>query len=236
MLRQPIWRDIYCALKSEIAEGAYRTGDRLPTEKELSGRFEVNRHTVRRALAELTAEGAITVRRGSGAYVAEGMIEYRLGSRVKFSQNIRELGRVPAHRILAAETAPGEEPATRHLALRPGAILTRIDIVSEADGLPILYAQHFFPADRFPQIDAACRETGSISLALARYGVTDYRRVWTRITARPPSRHVAAALAQADAHPVLRAEGVNADMAGQPIEYALGWWAGGRTQFVVEGA
>jgi GntR family phosphonate transport system transcriptional regulator len=235
MPRQPIWRDIYVALKSDIAEGAYRTGDRLPTEKELSARFDVNRHTVRRALAELTAEGAITVRRGSGAYVSEGMIEYRLGARVKFSQNIRELGRVPAHRILGAETAPGDERVTRCLALRPGALLTRVDILSEADGLPILFAEHHFDAERFAAIDEACRETGSISLALARYGVTDYRRVWTRITARPPSRRVAAILAQADAHPVLRAEGLNADMAGQPIEYAMGWWAGGRTQFVVDG-
>lgn len=235
MPRQPIWRDIYGALKSDIAEGAYRTGDRLPTEKELSARFDVNRHTVRRALAELTTEGAITVRRGSGAYVAEGMIEYRLGARVKFSQNIRELGRAPAHRILGAETAPGEDRVTRHLSLRAGATVIRVDILSEADGLPILYSEHFFAAERFPAIDAACRETGSISLALTRYGVTDYRRVWTRITARPPSRQVAGLLAQADAHPVLRAEGLNADMAGQPIEYAVGWWAGGRTQFVVDG-
>jgi GntR family phosphonate transport system transcriptional regulator len=235
MPRQPIWRDIYAALKSDIAGGAYRTGDRLPTEKELSARFDVNRHTVRRALAELTTEGAITVRRGSGAYVAEGMIEYRLGARVKFSQNIRELGRAPAHRILGAETVAAEEQVTRHLNLRTGAPVTRIRIVSEADGLPILYSEHFFPAERFEGIGEACRETGSITLALARYGVTDYRRVWTRITARPPSRQVAAMLSQADAHPVLRAEGLNADMAGQPVEYAVGWWAGGRTQFVVDG-
>jgi GntR family phosphonate transport system transcriptional regulator len=235
MPRQPIWRDIYAALKADIAAGSYRTGDRLPTEKELSGRFDVNRHTVRRALAELTSEGTIVVRRGSGAYVAEGMIEYRLGARVKFSQNIRELGRAPAHRILGSETAVGEDRVTRHLSLRSGATVIRIDILSEADGLPILYSEHFFCAGRFADIDEACRETGSVSLALSRYGVTDYRRVWTRITARPPSRRIAGLLAQADAHPVLRSEGLNADMAGQPTEYAVGWWAGGRTQFVVDG-
>jgi len=236
MPRQPIWRAIHAALKGEIADGTYRTGDRLPTEKELSERFGVNRHTVRRALAELTAEQTITVRRGSGAYVSEGMIDYRLGSTVKFSQNIRELGRVPSHRFAAVETGPADERLARHLRLRGGAPVLRLEGTSEADRLPIVFARSFFPAERFPGLGEACARTGSVSLALAEYGVTDYRRLWTRVTARPPSRQVAAILQQPDAHPVLRTEILNVDMAGQPIEYAIGWWAGGRTQFVIDGA
>lgn len=234
MSKTPVWREIHETLRGEIGSGVYRTGDRLPTEKELAERFCVNRHTVRRALAELTAEGTIYVRRGSGAYVAEGVIDYPLGARVKFSQNISSLGRVPAHRLLRSEIVKADDTVARHLNLRPGAPVARIETVGEADGLPINFVEQYLPAERFPGILEAFRETMSVTQALTRFGVIDYRRSWTRITARSPSRAVAAHLRQPDTTPVLRSEGVNLDMAGQPIEYAVGYWAGGRAQFVVE--
>jgi GntR family phosphonate transport system transcriptional regulator len=230
-----LWREIHAYLRGEIAEGRFRTGDRLPTEKELSTRFGVNRHTVRRALAELTAEGAVTVRRGSGAYVSEGMIDYRLGASVKFSQNILHIGRMPFHRLLRAEIVEPEERVARLLALRQGGRVVLIETLSEADGVPVMMGRHRFSEARFPDMIQAFRETGSISAALTRYGVTDYRRAWTRITAVAPSRTVARQLRQAEGQPMLRTEGLNLDMAGQPIEYATGYWAGSRAQFVVEG-
>lgn len=234
MSKTPVWREIHTTLRREISDGRYRTGDRLPTEKELSLRFGVNRHTVRRALAELTTEGTISVRRGSGAYVAEGVIDYPLGSRVKFSQNIAQLGRVPAHRLLRAIVVRADDTVARHLSIRPEAPVAQIETIGEADGLPINYVEQFLPLDRFPGIIEGFRESLSLTRALAAYGVVDYRRAWTRIMARAPSRAIAAHLRQPENTPVLRSEGVNLDMAGAPIEYAIAHWAGGRTQFVVE--
>jgi GntR family phosphonate transport system transcriptional regulator len=231
----PVWKEIYGALRHEIAENVYRTGDKLPTEKELSQRFSVNRHTVRRALAELTTEGAIYVRRGSGAYVAEGIIEYPLGAEIRFSANIQDLGRTPSHRLVQAECIIADEKLGEKLGIRPGAPVLQIDSTADADGLPIVYAERRFPRDRFPRLVEDFEETGSISAALARYGVVDYRRAWTRVMASAPSRRVAAQLRQPDVQPVIRTETLNLDMAGQPIEYTHSYWAGSRAQFVIEG-
>jgi GntR family phosphonate transport system transcriptional regulator len=236
-MAMPVWKEIYGALRREIAEGVYRTGDKLPTEKELSGRFSVNRHTVRRALGELTSEGAITVRRGSGAYVAEGIIDYPLGgSEIRFSANMIEIGRAPSHRMVRSEVLTADEKMAEKLAMRPGMSVIQIESAADADGLPIVFSQRHFPMDRFPNMVDYFVETGSISAALGRYGVVDYRRAWTRLTARPPSRTVAAQLRQPEVQPVMRTETLNLDMAGQPIEYTFSWWAGGRAQFVIEGS
>jgi GntR family phosphonate transport system transcriptional regulator len=54
-----VWRQIMEWLKGEIASGAFEKGSRLPPESEIAARFGVNRHTVRRAIAALTAEGAV---------------------------------------------------------------------------------------------------------------------------------------------------------------------------------
>ena len=109
MSRTPVWKTIYETLRAEIVNGSFNAGDKLPTEKEFSQRFDVNRHTVRRALAELSQAGIIAVRRGSGAYVSEGVIDYKIGPRTRFSQNVADIGRTPSQQLIHADTIPAEE-------------------------------------------------------------------------------------------------------------------------------
>ena len=46
-----LWKQIADALEDEIKAGVYEAGDwRLQTERDLTDRFQVNRHTVRRAI------------------------------------------------------------------------------------------------------------------------------------------------------------------------------------------
>ena len=63
MTRTPLWASIAAELRAALAEGQYVAGDKLPTEAALSERFGVNRHTVRRALAQLADDGAVHARR-----------------------------------------------------------------------------------------------------------------------------------------------------------------------------
>ncbi|GJM76057.1 GntR family transcriptional regulator [Paenibacillus macerans] len=54
-----------------ILQKDYKSGDKLPTERELSEHFGVGRSSVREALSGLKALGIIEVRQGSGCYVKE---------------------------------------------------------------------------------------------------------------------------------------------------------------------
>ena len=65
----PIWRQIHDTLMDEIEAGTYPAGARLPTEAALARRFQVNRHTVRRAIAVLREAGLVHPRRGAGVFV-----------------------------------------------------------------------------------------------------------------------------------------------------------------------
>ncbi|UZD55982.1 FadR/GntR family transcriptional regulator [Caldimonas aquatica] len=56
-------------LLHHLASGLWRPGQRLPTERELSERYQVSRTTVRRVLASLKERGLITQTVGSGTYV-----------------------------------------------------------------------------------------------------------------------------------------------------------------------
>ncbi|MDA0814605.1 MAG: GntR family transcriptional regulator [Verrucomicrobia bacterium] len=59
----------YGYLHERIDAGELATGDRLPTEAQLSQQFGISRLTVSRALNDLVAEGLIRRRAGSGSFV-----------------------------------------------------------------------------------------------------------------------------------------------------------------------
>ena len=55
-----LWRQIASQIEEDIAARHFPPGGRLPTEQELATRFEVNRHTLRRAVAALEDKGSGT--------------------------------------------------------------------------------------------------------------------------------------------------------------------------------
>ncbi len=62
-------QEITAKLTRRILNNNYRSGDKLPTERELASEFEVTRHVVREALKRLEAVGLVRIRQGSGIHV-----------------------------------------------------------------------------------------------------------------------------------------------------------------------
>ena len=58
-------------IETLILRGILRTGERLPSERDLAERMGVSRPSLRDALAELEERDLLTTRPGSGVYVAE---------------------------------------------------------------------------------------------------------------------------------------------------------------------
>lgn len=56
---------------TQLRDGHWKAGDRLPTERELAEGYRVSRTTVRRALADLKQQGLIEQTVGSGTFVAQ---------------------------------------------------------------------------------------------------------------------------------------------------------------------
>ena len=59
-------------VRQEIADGTFRAGERLPTEREMSESYGVSRAIVREALGRLKHDGLVVSRQGSGAFVMQG--------------------------------------------------------------------------------------------------------------------------------------------------------------------
>lgn len=65
----PLYFQLFTVLNDAISRGVIANGSRMPSEKEISDRFEVSRITARRTLAELAAKGLVVRHRGKGTFV-----------------------------------------------------------------------------------------------------------------------------------------------------------------------
>ncbi len=232
--KTPIWKAIADALRSDMAEGRYGPGDKLPTEAALAERFGVNRHTVRHGISALVDEGLIRTRRGAGAFVAATPTDYPIGSRVRFHENLIAAGRRPEKRVLHVEERAATEGEATALTVSPGDQICAYHGLSLADGHPIAVFESMFPLDRLPGISAALQDTSSVTEALNRSGVTDYSRASTRLTATRATATQALHLQVSEGDPLLRSSGVNVDEKGQPVEFGRTWFVGDRVTLTLE--
>ena len=83
------------ALRSWLATGRHRPGERLPPEQELSAHLGISRGTLRTALQRLEDTGEIVRRQGSGTYVGRAVttsLDEGLEKLVSYSTLARERG------------------------------------------------------------------------------------------------------------------------------------------------
>ncbi|MEO1639834.1 MAG: phosphonate metabolism transcriptional regulator PhnF [Pseudomonadota bacterium] len=234
MAKTPLWKAIADILRRDIVSGHYRQGDKLPTEAALAARFSVNRHTVRHALRVLAEEGMVLPRRGAGVFVTAVATEYPLGRRVRYHQNLRAAGRIPAKRVLHLVTRPADAREAEALQLDEAAEVHAYEGLSLADGQPIALFRTVFPAASFPGLAGELEKSGSVTRALQAAGVADYTRAWTRLNAKLANATQAAQLRIAEGAPILRSISVNVDPAGQPIEYGRTWFAADRVTLTLD--
>jgi GntR family transcriptional repressor for pyruvate dehydrogenase complex len=113
-------------LATEIVNGKYPLGSRLPTEEKLSTDFRVSRSVVREAVARMKSDGLVTTRQGLGAFVAESFASVPFRFPVISEDSQKEVLEVFEFRLgveaqaaaLAAERATAAQLGEIYAALR----------------------------------------------------------------------------------------------------------------------
>ncbi len=228
------WRQIMVALEAEVADGRLAPGARLPSEAQLALRFAVNRHTVRRALEELSRAGLVRIAQGRGSFVAEDVLDYIVSSRTRFSEWIRRHNKEPSGVALRLAEIPAEPPVAAGLRLDVGAPVVLLERLGLANGRPVSIGEHHFSVQRFPRLLVMLQTEPAISAALAEMGVADYRRQATRVTARMPTAREAHLLHMPRNAPLLVTENINVDAAGAVVEFGITRYPTPRVQILFE--
>jgi GntR family transcriptional regulator len=70
----PLYLQLIEQIKHAIETGALRTGDQLPSVRQMAEELMINPNTVVRAYRELEHEGVIELKHGSGAFICESIV------------------------------------------------------------------------------------------------------------------------------------------------------------------
>jgi len=147
-----------------------KDGDKLPTERDLSERFQVSRATIRRAIGELVAEGRISPQVGRGSFVHTRQLEDSLTSLVSFSDLARERGITPSARVIRAGFRPASPEESAVLNLQTHGMVFDLLRVRYLDGNPVALDHSRIPESAAKGFDAVDFEVESVYELLVQGG------------------------------------------------------------------
>jgi GntR family transcriptional regulator len=145
--RLPRWVAARNALLIRFENGEWPPGVQLPPEPELAIELGVSRATLREALRSLSEDGYIDRRPGTGTRSAyRQVVPTSLDNNIGVADLIRSMGMVPGTSSLRFRLDEAPADVARDLELGAKQQVAIIERVRTADGNPVIYSRHFYPA------------------------------------------------------------------------------------------
>jgi len=217
-------------VRERIRLGAYRPGDRLPSESRFCSEFHVSPMTLRRALAVLVDEGLVSTEQGRGTFVRAldlGVATFRLHDLTR--QWMDDAVQV---RLLSASTTRASARVAEMLRLRQGQRTVYLRRLLMRDDHPIVYNhEHIVYDARRPLVEAQLQIT-SIEGLLRSFGGHGLHRGDLRVFAVNLDDKAAQLLQEPDRAAALCLEHVFYELDGAPVSW--GWFLCRADQFSLE--
>ncbi|MEV6317988.1 GntR family transcriptional regulator [Streptomyces sp. NPDC051776] len=143
----------YYAVKTRLARllDELGEGEPLPTERDLSVRYEVSRETVRQALRELLLEGRLR-RAGRGTVVAGPKLEQPL-SLASYTEGVRRQGRRPGRTLISLDRFPCPDRLAAEAGFEQGEPVWHLERVLLADDERVGLESTYVTVGRVPRLD-----------------------------------------------------------------------------------
>lgn len=144
---QPLYLKLKDYIRAGIESGEWPVGSQVPSENEMTARFQVSRMTARRALQELTDEGVLVRTQGLGTFVAEPKPQSSLLEIRNIADEVTARGHAHRCEIHALRAERASLDVAKSLGLPDGAVVYHSVIVhKENDRAVQLESRYVNPA------------------------------------------------------------------------------------------
>lgn len=223
----------YLKVKSQIAEriAQLRPGVLIPPERDLAVVLSTSRTTVRKAVAELVAEGRLTRRQGSGTYVAEPKLAWPLTAS-GFAGPSEAAGMRARTVLLDTQRLPATAELAERLGLDPGDEVLSLRLLRSVNDIPMALECVYLSGRRYPGLEAEVASSGAMYEVLRERIGDRVAQALETIETVPAAPHEAALLGAEIGTPMLFVARHGHTAEGEPVEWVRTWYRGDRYSFV----
>lgn len=220
----------YYAVKARIASLVQELGEGglLPTERDLSERYDVARETVRQALRDLLLEGRLR-RQGRGTVVAGPKLEQPL-SLASYTEGVRRQGRVPGRALITLDRFPCNDALATEVGLARGEPVWHMERLLLADDERVGLESTYVAVARVPRLDTDFDPDSSFYGYLREQGI-GFGDADERIETVLAAPREALLIGTPPALPMLLIHRVSRDTEGLPLERVRTLYRGDRFSF-----
>jgi DNA-binding GntR family transcriptional regulator len=215
---------IRAVIKDRLEKGDLPESGKLPSERWLTGHFGISRMTVRKALWQLEAEGAVYRFDRSGWYLAQPRYRYDPTKDVSFTDAVRAQGRLPGSRVLSIERIAATRDMAEPLAIAPRTPLIVIKRLRLIDDRPVFIEVSHVIASRCPGLERLAGQDISLAAVYARHFGIRLRRREIRMHPTALMNPHAHDLRLAHGTPGLYLCRVTDDSDGRPLSLDYEFW------------
>ncbi len=233
---QPLYLQIRDAVIDYIDFNNLQADAPLPSERELSETFSVNRMTVRKALNELEQSGSIYRKSGKGTFVAPPKLNQKLLVMTSFTDAVRNEGHTPGTKLLDYSMIMPRPSVRRALRVEDDCRVLKIKRLRSIDDEPFSVASSYIPeavADHLRPDDFPGQSL--YGLLKERCGIVMAKTVSSLETVSADDE-LAGYLEIAPGAPLFLMSGTTADEKGCIVEYFKVYYRGDRLKFSTESA
>lgn len=139
--------------KELIADDRFYVGSKLPSERELSALWGVNRVTLRRAIDELVKQGIVNKVQGSGNYLLSKNVLNNMYELMSCTQDVLSKGLVPQRTVLEHSLKPASLQESVILEMQAGDELFVLERIYRVENDVINITKTHLPHALFPGIE-----------------------------------------------------------------------------------
>lgn len=145
----PLYYQLKEMILEDIKSGQYPVDSLIPTEKEISEKFNISRTTVRQAITELVQEGWLYRIKSKGTFIARQKIQQDFLQRLEtYPEQIRRIGMEPSTEVLELKAMAAPKTVAEELEISEGEKVIYLFRRRFGDNEPVVTVETYLSYDQ----------------------------------------------------------------------------------------
>lgn len=227
----PAYQRIQGSIRKRIEAGDLRTGEAVPSERDLAKIHKVSLMTARHALASLEREGVVERRRGIGTFVSAPKIHFN--KLMSYTEQMASRNMTAGSKVLFIKIIDNEQEANARLSLSPKSSVLKLERLRHAAGEPFALETCYLSAAQFSGLMSTPLDQESLFGVLERDFHVELGYADEEVDATAADPRTADLLGIPRREPLLRIRQVIFSTNGKAILYVLGFYRSDRHNLVI---